>query len=72
MEKKKIKNISHYVYDSIDEFKESHPNTVVHPDWRKASEGDWVYSDDNRIIQLLKVAKEINHPHDRKNYNEHI
>jgi len=68
LEKKKIKNISHYVYDSIDEFKESHPNTVVHPDWRKANEGDWVYSDDNRIIQLLKVAKEINHPHDRKNY----
>ncbi len=68
MEKKKIKNIPHYVYDSIDEFKEHHNNTVVHPDWRKANEGDWVYSDDDRIIQLLKVSKEINHPHDRKNY----
>ena len=68
MEKKKIKNITHYVYDNINEFKEHHNNIVVHPDWRKADEGDWVYSDDDRIIQLLKVAKEINHPHDRKNY----
>ncbi len=68
MEKKKIRNVPHYVYDNINEFEEHNPNTVVHPDWRKASEGDWVFSDDDRIIQLLKVSKEINHPHDRKNY----
>ena len=68
MEKKKIRKISHYVYDDIDEFREHHPNMAVHPDWRKANEGDWVYSDDGRIVQLLKVAKEINHPNDRKNY----
>ena len=68
MEKKKIRKIPHYVYDDISEFKEHHPNMVVHPDWRKANENDWVYSDDERIVQLLKVAKEINHPNDRKNY----
>ena len=68
MEKRAIKNIVHYVYDDIDEFREPHPNTVVHPDWKKADEDDWVYSDDDRIIQLLKVAKQVNHPNDRKNY----
>ena len=68
MEKRKIKNITHYVYEDIDEFKEHHPNTVVHPDWKIADEGDWVYSDDDRIIQLLKVAKQVNHHNDRKNY----
>jgi hypothetical protein len=68
LEKREIKRIPHYVYDSIDEFKLHHPNTVVHPEWKKSDEGDWVYSDDGRIIQLLKVSKQIDHPNDRKNY----
>jgi len=67
-ERQKIKGISHYVYDDIDEFREEHPTLVVHPDWREADENDWVYSDDERIVQLLKVKKEVNHPGDRKNY----
>ena len=68
MEKKSIKSKAHYVYDDIDEFKSHHPNTVVKPDWRKADEGDWVFSDDDRIVQLLKVSKSVKHPGDRKNY----
>ena len=67
-EKRLIKKIPHYVYDDIDEFKKDHPNTVVHPDWRNAEEGSWVYSDDDRIVQLLKVSKEVNHPSDTNNY----
>ena len=68
-ESRKIKGVSHVVYDNIDEFKKDHPNTVVHPDWRKANENDWVYSDDNRIIQLLKVKNGVSHHSDTKNYN---
>tara|TARA_R110000751_G_scaffold52103_4_gene113808 strand:+ start:2040 stop:2819 length:780 start_codon:yes stop_codon:yes gene_type:complete len=68
LEKKSIKNNVHYVYDDIEEFKIDHPNNVVEPDWRKANEGDWVWSDDARIIQLLKVSKSVNHPSDSKNY----
>ena len=68
MQSQKIKNITHYVYDDIDEFKEHHPNTIVKPDWRDADEGDWVISDDGGVVQLLKVAKHVNHPNDRKNY----
>ena len=67
-EKRAIKGIDYYVYDDIDEFRETHPNTVVHPNWRDADEGDWVYSDDNRIVQLLKVSKDVKHHSDRKNY----
>ena len=67
-EKRLIKKIPHYVYDDIDEFQETHPNTVVHPDWRIANEGDWVYSDDDRIVQLLKVSNSVKHHSDRKNY----
>ena len=50
-EKRTIKGIPHYVYEDLEEFKKDHPNTVVHPDWRKAEENDWVYSDDDRIVQ---------------------
>ena len=68
MEKRTIKKIDHYVYDTIEEFKEHHPNLVVHPDWRIANQSDWVYSDDDRIIQLIKVSKSVQHHSDRKNY----
>ena len=67
-EQRVIKGVAHYVYEDLDEFKKTHPNTVVHPDWRKANEGDWVYSDDDRIVQLLKVSNEVKHHSDRKNY----
>ena len=68
MESRRIKNIEHFVYDDIEEFKKHHPNTIVHPDWRKADENSWVYSDDNRIVQLLKVKKMVSHHSDTKNY----
>ena len=68
MEKQTIKKVVHYVYDTVEEFKEHHPNTVIHKNWRIANEGDWVFSDDKRIVQLLKVAKEVQHHSDRKNY----
>ncbi len=67
-EKRTIKNVPHYVYEDLEEFQKDHINTVVHPDWRKAEENDWVYSDDDRIVQLLKVSKDVNHHSDRKNY----
>ena len=68
MEKKSIRSKAHYVYDVRDELREHHPNKVVKTDWRNADEEDWVYSDDGRIVQLLKVSKSVNHPGDRKNY----
>ena len=68
MENRRIKNIKHFVYDDLEEFKKDHPNTVVHPDWRKVDENSWVYSDDDKIIQLLKVKKMVSHHSDTKNY----
>ena len=68
MESKTIKKIKHFVYDTIDEFRQHHKDTDVKKEWKTASEGDWVYSDDNRIIQLLRVSNRIKHPNDRKNY----
>ena len=68
MEKQTIKGVPHYVYDTYEEFKEKCPSEEVHDNWRTGNEGDWVWSDDGRIVQLLKVSKNVNHPGDRKNY----
>lgn len=67
MEYKKIKGKSHYIYDDISEFSSEHSDKTPIQNWRDGKENDWVYSDDDRIIQLLKVA-DLNHPNDRKNY----
>ena len=56
------------MYDHISEFYKDHPDKTPVEDWREANEGDWVWSDDGRIIQRLKEAKSVNHPNDRKNY----
>ena len=67
MEYQKIKGIRQYVYYHISEFYNDHPNETPNEEWRNANEGDWVWSDDKRIVQLLKVSG-IKHPNDRKNY----
>ena len=69
MQSAKIKGVPHFVYDSVEEFHAENPGKLgVKQDWRAADEGDWVMSDDGRVVQLLKVAKHVNHPNDRKNY----
>jgi hypothetical protein len=68
VEYKKIKGHRHYIYDSVEEFHSENPGELgVNQNWRSAKEGDWVMSDDGRVIQLLKVSS-IKHPNDRKNY----
>ena len=68
MESRKIRREEHHVFDHISEFYEKHPDKTPLKDWRKGEEGDWVWSDDGRIVQLLKVSHSIKHPSDRKNY----
>lgn len=67
-----IKGERHYVFEDAKEFKEFfHSKMMSSPEvkknWREGKQGDWVFSDDNRIVQLLKVGT-LNHPNDRKNY----
>jgi cell division protein FtsL len=69
MEYRQIKKIKHYVYDSLDEYR-AHRVGAKDPctNWRIAKEGAWVYSDDGRIVQLLKVKNNLPHPNDSRNY----
>ena len=67
-----IRGNRHYVFDNVEEFVEFYDSKMMTPpdivkNWRDGEQGDWVFSDDNRIIRLLKVAQ-LNHPNDRKNY----
>ena len=68
MEYRKIRHKKHYIYDHISEFYNAHPKQTPLKDWREGQEGDWVWSDDGKIVQLLKVVNKIKHPNDRKNY----
>lgn len=55
MESAKIRGIAHFIFDSIDEFNEHHGDNppLINFDWRNAEKGEWVMSDDNRIVQIL-------------------
>ena len=68
MESRKIRHTRHYVYDTKEEWRADHPKGILHSEWRDAKEGDWVLSDDKRIVQLLKVSDEMKHPNDSKHY----
>jgi|TARA_R110000824_G_scaffold313393_1_gene500224 hypothetical protein len=68
MEYREIKRVRHYVYDHISEFYNDHPNITPIANWREGEEGEWVWSDDKRIVQLLRVNSTLKHPNDRPNY----
>jgi tRNA-binding EMAP/Myf-like protein len=70
MDYRKIKGVTHFVYDDIDEFKKQKKG--IKPKYWKddPQEGDWVKSDDGGIVQILK-KNNISHPSDRKNWKAH-
>jgi len=58
MEYAVLKKVKHYIFDNIEEFEEYFMiNEGVVPElkyeWREGGIGDWVVSDDNRIVQIL-------------------
>ena len=61
MDFKKIKNVERYIFDNIEEFKAFRPKEEVMGSWRHGNEGDWVYTDDGYILEILKKSK-ISHP----------
>ena len=67
MESKTLKGTTHYIFDTMAEFRDHFgPSaSAVKLNWRQADEGDWVLSDDGRIIQLLKVVKALKHHQDK-------
>ena len=62
MDFKEIKNTKHYLYDNLEEFTISNPEGVVRHNWRHGDEGEWVFTDDGFVCQILRktnVGKKI-------------
>lgn len=51
---KTIKGVTHYLYTTHIDFKRAYPEYETIKQWRKGNEGDWVYTDDGGIVQILK------------------
>ena len=56
MEYKKIKGEKHYLYKNLDEFHQNE-SSAVRSNWRKGSEGEWVFTDDMYVCKILKSFK---------------
>ena len=54
MDFKEIKNTKHYIYDNKEEYAITFPNAVVRHSWRHGEEGEWVFTDDGFVCQILK------------------
>ena len=55
MDTKRIKGKEHILYDNIKEFKAFNPVLEPIGDWKLGKEGDWVYTDDIHICQVLGI-----------------
>jgi len=61
MDLKTIKSVNHYLFDNLEEYKAFGNSGVVKSSWRNGDEGDWVYTDDGYICQILKKSS-VSHP----------
>jgi hypothetical protein len=57
MDFKEIKNTKHYLYDNINEFMNLMSGMTVRHNWRHGEEGEWVFTDDGFVCQILKKSK---------------
>ena len=57
MDFKEIKSTQHYLYDNVDEFLIYMPDGVVRHSWRHGEEGEWVFTDDGFVCQILRKSK---------------
>ena len=55
MDFKEIKGKFHYLYDSLEEFRANYPDSEPERGWREGIEGEWVFTDDKCVCQVLKV-----------------
>ena len=55
MDYKEIKGKFHYLFDNLKEFKAKCPDIVPERNWREGKEGEWVFTDDMNICQILKI-----------------
>jgi len=53
LHKKKVKGVEYTLYKDEDEFRQHHPREKIVPDWRKAQSGEWIKSDDGKVMSII-------------------
>ena len=61
MDIKQIKGIDNYLYDDDIEFRALNPGKAIIGNWREGSTGDWVFTDDMHVLQIIKRSG-LKHP----------
>ena len=61
MKDKLIKGVPNYLFNSIKEYRNLGISKKIIKNGRMANEGDWTYTDDGYICQILKKSK-VSHP----------
>jgi hypothetical protein len=51
---KTIKGKNHYLYSTIEKFKQKYPRYIKIKKWRFGNTGDWVLTDDDCVVQVLR------------------
>ena len=54
MDFKEIKQKKHYIYDDLKEFDINNSTIPVRHNWRHGDEGEWVFTDDGYVCQILR------------------
>ena len=69
MHKKKVKGVEYTLYKDEKEFRQHHPREKIVPDWRGAVVGQWIKSDDGKIMQIIErwSMKDTSTPGKKKN-----
>ena len=61
MDIKVIKGVENYLYEDDIEFHAFNPDVKISGNWREGLIGDWVFTDDMHVLQILKRSA-IKHP----------
>ena len=67
MDFKEIKGIKHFLYDSEKEFRALRPKGEIKGNWRECHKGDWAYTDDMFVCQILKRSPIFDEVSQKKN-----
>ena len=54
MDFKEIEGLKHYIYDDKAEFNIHHASLPLRHYWRQGVEGEWIYTDDDYVCQILR------------------
>lgn len=56
MKTRVVKDITHYLYENVAEFRSHNDSVGLASDWRHSSLGDWIITDDGQVCQVLHLG----------------